>query len=785
MYIGELKIKSTNFTHKDVEIPFAPTLIEDDVYTWAWNNVYDSELDLNYELESKAFIGAVSLTLSQNAVSKVEIFVDGTLAGTHTAKTGGLTGGEITVPVGMNGERITARLHPELTEIKLISSEILGAVDNGGAFVYPTPKSLEFLGGYAKIRDIVSKNGDPDEIYAAEFLKERLTETFGEWQAKRGSVIVFDKKQFKTYDGERYTVKTTKGKITVSAKTRLTLLYGADTVLQLTEAKSGVKKFNCDDKPEKPFRGFHAGLPERAHFEFMRRLFRYVLLPLRYNTLFVQVSACMKLKKHPEINEVWAKTCADFRRGLVPTPPHIYMLAEGEILEQEEVVEYVNFARELGFEIIPEVQSLGHVQYITLAHPDVAEIDENDVVVEDTRDEDARPAAKYHHCYCPSLEKSYELIFDIMDEVIDVIKPTRFVHIGHDEIYKIGVCKRCRDKDPAVLLATHVNRLHDHLKEKGLGTMMWADMLQPPPVTAYPTYKAIDLVNKEVIMLDFIWYFNTGLDIEDNLIEKNFTVAAGNLYSSHYTRYRKRMTKRGMIGGEISTWLNNSEKVYGENGKLWDAIFLSEMLWNTSEYDERNRAAYTERILKYLQPKMRDEIRGAFNPKGYKATSIKLPKGESAPADVKAICKTAINGAGVPVTVGAKFDRLVIEHATYNSAPRIVWVPIADIGAYTVTYSDGTTVEIPVQYTNNIMAYKTTYAAPMPQPFYRHNGYVGTWFIDPACRGKNAFGEDIMVSGFLWENPNPDKEIKSIVYTPVDGDYCGLILAGIKGLNKK
>ena len=786
MFIGLLdKIKSTYYTHEGVDVPFPPSSVNETGASWAWNYAYDSAIDAHYELDGECFIGAVTVKLSENSVVKVEILVDGKVCGSHTAETGKNIGGEITVPVGMKGSHVTVRLHTWLLNLTLSGVQILGAYDDERPLVYPTPKAIEFPGGFVKIKDVISKNGDADEIYAAEFLKERLTESFGEWKSTRGAVIVFDKKASKSYTGERYTVKTVRGKITVAAASRLTLLYGADTVFQLYDAKRGVRKANCDDKPSKEFRGFHAGLPQLHQFEFMRRLFRYVLVPMRYNTLFVQVSGCMRFDKHPEITEAWAKTIEGFKRGELPTPPHIYMLAMGDILEKDDVRRYVGYARELGLEIIPEVQSLGHVQYITIAHPELAEIEETEVVVKDTRDEDARPATVYHHCYCPSLKESFDIIFDIIDEVIDVIKPERYVHIGHDEVYQFGVCKRCREKDPGELFAYEVNTLHDYLAKKGLGTMMWADMLQPAPLTRYKTYTAIDKLAKDIVMLDFIWYFHFDKDLEDNLLEKKFTTAIGNLYSSHFPRYRSRVMKQGMIGGEISTWLENSEEVYGNNGKLWDLIYLSEMLWNIENYDERNRRTYNEIISKYIQPKLRDAIRAKISAKGYKETKIALPKGADAPAELKAICPKAITLGSEKISVGGKFERLVIEHATVHTAPRIVWIPISKIGDYILTYSDGTTLEIPVKYAENIMAYDTAYGEPMPQQFYRHNGYVGTWFADPTYSGKSASGDDLTVYGFVFENPNPDKEIESIEYRPIENDYCGLILAGIRGLNKK
>ena len=785
MYIGLLDAKEVFYTHKGRDVEYKPTEIDESgAPLWRWNEVYDAEIDVNSRLESECFIGAVTVNITDASVSAVEALVDGKLAGKHNAESGKFTGGVINIPVGMKGSIVTVRLHTSLKTVKVYSIEILGAKDDGEPLVYPTPKAISFLSGYTKIRDIVSKNGDEDEIFAAEFLKERLTENLGQWQASRGAVIVIDKRSSKSYKGERYTVKSTRGKITIAAGSRIALLYGTDTLLQLAERR-GVRRFNCDDKPSKEFRGFHTGLPALNQFEFMRRLFRYVLLPLRYNTLFVQVSACMRLHRHPEITQAWDETCRGYREGTKPWPPHYDMLANGEIIEQEDAVRYIGFARELGFKVIPEIQSLGHVQYITLAHPDIAEIEEKEVVVEDTRNEDERPDQTYYHSYCPSLEKSYEIIFDIIDEVAEVLKPDGFIHIGHDEIYQIGLCKRCREKHPAELLATHITRLHDHIAELGLGTMMWGDMVQQPPAMKYQTYKAADMIPKDIVMLDFIWYFNLPSDIEDNLLSRGFKVGVGNLYSSHYPRYKSRVTKKGMIGGEISTWIEVSEKVFGNNGKMWDMMRLSEMLWNIENYDERNRRTYTEILAKHIQPRMRDNVRAKFNPTGYSAKAVKLPKGTPAPRDVRDLAPGAIILKNEKISIGGCYDRLVFEHATLACAPRIVWRPIPEIGNYSVCYKDGSRVQIPVCYAENILVYNRAYGEPMSQDYYRHNGYVGTWFADPTYQGKNGAGEDITVSGFIWENEHPEKEIDYIEYAPVENDYCGLILAGVKGLNKK
>ena len=784
MYIGELKSVKTTFTHEGTSIPFPPSYVEEGLGTWEWKYTYDSPIDINFELEAESFIGSLTVSLTEDSLKKIEVLVDGKICGYNTAKTGELTGGTVTLPVGAKGSLVTLRLHTELCDVTVGAVEILGAYDDEMPLVWPVPKNIEFLGGFSKIKDVVSKNGDEDELYAVEFLKERLAEQLGDWKSEKGRVVVFDKKSSKSYDGERYTVKTSRERITVAAKSRLTLLYGADTLIQLTEYRRGVRKFNCDDRPSKEFRGFHTGTPKLIHFEFLRRFFKYVLLPLRYNMIFIEIAGSMRYDSHPEITAAWEKTVDEYRRGLKPTPPHYDMLAGGDILEKEDIKRLVGFGTELGFEVIPEVQSLGHVQYITIAHPELAEIDADEGEVKDTRAEDAKPSAIYPHCYCPSLEESYKIIFDIIDEVVDVFKPKRYLHIGHDEIYKIGVCKRCRTRDAGDIYAEHVTRLHDHLAKKGLGTMMWSDMIHPAPVRNYKTYTALKKLPRDVIMLDFVWYFSPELDIEDNLLPVGYKVAVGNLYSSHYTRYRSRVMKKNMLGGEVSTWLFVDEETFGNNGKIWDAIYLSEMLWNIESYDERNRRAYTEIIAKSVQPKMRDNLRAKYNPAGYKATKIKLPNAKKAPDELLTLCPRAIMADGAEIEINAAYDRLVFEHATLHTAPRIVWIPFTSFGSYVVTYEGGESVEIPLKYAENVMCYKSTYGEPMPNKYYRHNGYVGTWFADPVYSGKTASGEDMTVTGFVWENPNPEKKILKITYRPEENQYCDAVIAGIKGYNK-
>lgn len=786
MYIGHLSHKALSFTHAESSVPFPPSSQENEVYTWEWDTLFDAVLDISTQLEQPSYVGAVVLQLGKkHSVKKAEVLINRKTVGVYHAGTEKSVGGEIAIPVGAAADRITVRLYANMEAITLESLQILGAHEDGNPLVWPQPKSLSVCTDRAPIGSIEAQSSDPDEQYAATFLRERLAERYGISEAEEGMRILLVKDTSSAYDKERYTLHTEKNTVTVTAASRLALLYAVDTLMQ-TASKEGIAPIEVDDKPSKEFRGLHIGLPSRENFDFVKRLLRYVVVPLRFNLLIVQFTAGMRFDKHPELNEAWLRADKNFKEGIQPRMPHSGMIANGQVLEKHEVTDLLDSARELGLEIVPEIQSLGHVQYITYAHPELAERIETPDGDVDSRADDVKPVGFYPHCYCPSLQASYDLMYDVIDEIVEVVNPTRYVHMGHDEIYHIGRCHRCQMLNPSDLYVKHVTAMYDHLKKKGLKMMIWSDMIHTDPNRKYYVPDARERLPRDILMLDFVWYFRPEADIEEELLPFGYQLAVGNLYSSHFTRYRSRISKEGMIGGQISLWLPTAEKESGQKGKWWDMTYLSQMLWNPETYEEHNRMTYSHVIGKHLQPRMRDELRGTQAPNGYASVALPAPDQSNSPFQkLSALCPEAIRLEKGRVNVNAAFDRLVFEHATAWNLPIDAWEEPQQIGAYVISYEDGTEERADVMYAKNIMCYTHRYGFPMPYKYYRHTGYVGTWFADPVYQGHAEDGTPLSVTGYVWENPHPDKKIASIAYCPAENDYSGLILAGIKGQIKQ
>lgn len=782
MFIGYLENYKLEAFRAGSKIPLPPSVGETGIgIRWDYKLLLNSSIDIKFTLEQECFVGAISFTLGRFVkIYSAEIISNGKIISKFTAQTGKHFSEDFTVRIGKTLSSFTLRIHNAYSSIEFKEIKISGAYEDGAPLIWPTPKSIVMGKGAVSLGKTIIATTE-DEQYAKHFLEEGIVERFGDCLKDDGAPIhlAIDK----SIESERITISSKQEAITITSGSKLSLLRGV-TMLFALISNGQASICEIDDTPSLPMRGYHMGLPQKCNLNFTKNLFKYILLPLGYNQLFIQLCGGMRYESHPKITEAWLRANRLYREGKWPQFPHDYMGAEGYVLEKDEVSDLFGYARELGFELIPEVQSLGHVQWITNAYPEIGEVDENEKQVEDEREEDLRPDKKFIHCYCPSNERSYEILFDILDETIDVIKPQRYVHIGHDEVYHLGLCEKCRKKSHADLFVGDVMRIYNHLKERGLGTMMWGDMLQP--VTKYETKEAIDRLPKDIIQLDFIWYFHFDKDIEQNLLEKGYPVLLGNLYSSHFPRYKKRIQNPGILGGQVSSWCAVSEYAMGKKGKFWELTYTAQLLSNPEAYDDDLRDVFSHIIAKKIQPNQRDLIRGKYSINGYSSKNIPLPckADKSLPDELIAKRKSATFADGMTIEINGKFDRLAIEHATLFHGLRTPWVPLKKTGIYTVHYEDGSEMSVPAEYAGNVQCINHRYGDPFPEPAHRHTGYWGTWFSDPTLEETMGEGHPLLLTEFILENPKPEATIKSISYKSDSDDFTSLILTGLCGLNK-
>ncbi|MCA1810248.1 MAG: family 20 glycosylhydrolase, partial [Lentisphaerae bacterium] len=159
------------------------------------------------------------------------------------------------------------------------------------------------------------------------------------------------------------------------------------------------------------------------------------------NLLVVEVEKGLRYDSHPKVSADWA-------------------------LSKDSVRDLLLIARRGGVQCVPLLPSLSHSGYLVEAYPQIAE----------------------KHCVCPRHAFTHKVLDDLADELIELFEPTLF-HIGHDEMLtafprhqRISAlqCPVCRGDNAAEWYRDSILRRHERLTARGLGVMMWADMLLEP-----------------------------------------------------------------------------------------------------------------------------------------------------------------------------------------------------------------------------------------------------------------------------------------------------------------
>ena len=784
MYLGKLNDASSPVTvscavHKDGsrEAPafaLSGCPLNGEELLVRWSQLYLSGLAFAVTFSETCFLDTIRLALSATCQpEKITVYdeKDGQLLTVYAAETGKkITEKEITLTVATQLTACRIVIDAPFSDVGLTSLELFGA-HGDDLPLFPTPLKSNLSDQTVAVTAFNGYAADcPEAQRAGEILAEKLLErTSHAITAQSNGTICFRKDSAIAENGYRLTI--TLDKITIEASDMRGFIIAIETLIKMLRGNS-FQLGTVEDAPRFNFRGVHILLPPPEELPFAKRLIKYLISPMGYNVVILEFAGGMRFDSHPEITEavIHAKQMA--REGKWPGFPH-GEAGGATVIEKADVASYIDYIRSFGIDVIPEVQSLGHVQFMTIAHPDIAEREDTIETAVDQRFADANTGKFYAHCYCPSNEKSYKILFDLMDEIIDVAKPTKYVHAGHDEVYQIGVCPVCRDKDPADLYYNDVMRIHDHLAAKGLKMMIWSDMLQS--ASSYKTVSAIDRLPKDIVMMDFIWYFHLGKDIEENLTEKGFSVLIGNLYSSHFPRFEKRVRNPLIVGGELSFWTRVSEEVLGREGKIYDLFYTAEMLW-TATYREALRYSY-DRVIRQLIPPLRDQLGSRQSPSllpAHHETELYGTIGAPNPE----IDKTSLD-----IRLNKRFDSLVFTHTAQSEMTRMPWVKLEEIGAYHVMFDDGSSELIPVLYGGNVGYWNRRQGQPQPQPFYRHNGYIGTYFAD-TTESRLRDGRLVTLYHYEWLLPQNSKTIVRLRYIPAENAKSDVVVYGVTGLNR-
>lgn len=630
---------------------------------------------------------------------------------------------------------------------------------------------------------------------------------------------------------EGYVLSISSERVWLGADTAAGTFYGLQTLGQLLLAAGGTSlpTGTIRDWPACPIRGAHVYLPAREHlgffFQFLDFLARY-----RYNALILEIGGGLEYERRPEISEAWRRFCKEARaydpakcrhresmstermkhelgfedvHESHPTGPcalqtsrYFYKdsthteLAGGDCLTKQELRLIVDECAKRHIEVIPEVQALSHSYYLCVAHPEIAE-----------RQDDPWPDT-----YCPSNPKSYEILFDVMEEVIEVVRP-RMMHIGHDEVYTLGVCPKCRKRTGHDLFADDVIRIHDFLSQHGVRTAMWGDKLmrmKPKKGERFggiggdaakrvcpdtgrcwsmpATYKAAARIPKDVLMLD--WQWGRDRRSEQNFTRHDFDVLYGNFEPLAFPGWARRSVMPEVQGAELSTWDGVTPETFGHDCIFHQFFPGSAMLWTGKPVAATDVAEWMAKDLIPTIDRLTGQNRWLVNGDGGKPAPIDLsPAARALPLTVNGSApirrrlttmldtgafELRVRGGRLAegivlehkstpaetVHVGRPLKRLLVLHAT--SMERTFWRPSyysyhrspAVLARYTVRYADGRTATFDARYGEEIGPVKGAWPSVKASYCYR---------AVPV-----AMGSDHAFYAQEWSNPRPDTPVDSV-----------------------
>jgi glycosyl hydrolase family 20 len=397
-------------------------------------------------------------------------------------------------------------------------------------------------------------------------------------------------------------------------------LYGVSSLVQLVHhwGKQSVaaRRARIVDWPFLSMRWVHLYMPGRDQMGFARRYLRDFLLRYKYNGVVLEVGGGMRFESHPEISVAWQRTVAEWYahgetmdklgEGIPLGTANRFAaslhvgVGGGSYIEKDDVRRLADWAADYGLEIVPEIQSLTHTYYIASAHPEVAE----------------DPDMPWPDSYCPSNPESYRILFDLMDEVIDVLKPHR-VHIGHDEWRAGAFCSRCRGKDTGDLYAQDVLKIARHLAEKGIETWMWGDHFvdkhnrfgkrwSEGGVVRYErpdTRSARDVIAGAAAGLHILNW--SGEEGDTTFVKLGWPFIIGNFDPSAEKDWPARVTRHGALGAEVSSWGAFEEFILGKL-QVPDATHAASLLWSSRYAGRATALAETGA----LQPRIRGLLAG-------------------------------------------------------------------------------------------------------------------------------------------------------------------------------
>lgn len=275
---------------------------------------------------------------------------------------------------------------------------------------------------------------------------------------------------------EGYELIIANGRVQITAGGPAGAFYAKETLKQLAADGDGTLPcVEIRDEPAYPYRGFM--LDSARHMTALDDVKKMIdaAAMLKMNVLHWHLTDDqgwrIEIKSHPEL----------VNKGAYRSGSHFGKIHSeeryGGYYTKSELRDIVDYCTKKHIELIPEIDMPGHMVAAIAAYPEISCRGEQIAV--ETRQ------GIFPDILCAGNDKTFEIIFDVLDEVMDIF-PSKYIHIGGDEAPKKRwkECPRCQRlieelglNDEEELQGWFVNRIADFLRANGRQAVAWNESL--------------------------------------------------------------------------------------------------------------------------------------------------------------------------------------------------------------------------------------------------------------------------------------------------------------------
>lgn len=359
---------------------------------------------------------------------------------------------------------------------------------------------------------------------------------------------------------EGYFLRATRAGIEITAPSPQGAFYGLQTLAQLLGAdKKGAlcRAVTIEDWPSLSFRGAH-WFPSASGVGFHKKMIERILARHKFNACVIQCEAAR-----------W------------DTNPK---MAAPNSISKSDLRELVQLCRDNFIEPIPLINVPGHAEWMFRNNQNL-----------DLAEDPQTPYA-----YAVNNPKSLVFAQQILSEAIEIFQP-KYFHLGHDEVTMRGRFPNPAnpfyraDKSAGDLVLENLHRLHGWLKERGVQTMIWGDMLlakgegvdaaHAPSVEEARRRRA--LVPRDVIITD--WHYGTNekypsLDLFKSAGLQTTAATWHTPLNIHFfARAAKNSGARGLLQTTWAGYFPDQSTLKGETRQFAAFILASDYAWSNRD----------------------------------------------------------------------------------------------------------------------------------------------------------------------------------------------------------